>query len=405
MPKEIVHVRTALMPLYYKDFHCIMGACQDNCCDDGWGIVFNKKDYLKVKRAVQGTELEGAAAQGMRRLREREHDGMYAEFCVSDKGRCAFHTEEGLCALQLKCGEDTLPYVCRTFPRLERQTLAAQEHILSPACEGVLALLWDLPEGINFVEEPLDQKDWVDYEPHTLVTARFADIRSFCIDILQERSLKLPQRLLLMGFLLQQLRDADWNTEGLVDNWLAQGERLLHAPGIAAELDRLPRDRKIFIANNYLVMVKAMMSSSAKLLAEELMAAVVAGSSEKSAQVSFNELYYEKLEEKLGEFLGHSEYFFENLMVTVALYLVFPGLASQEKLWKDYVNLCNIYSFFRFVAVCGCDKEVSRERLFHVLVGASRGILHGLNTTYALRDKLFQNDSATLAHMAILVGG
>lgn len=405
MPQEIIHVRTRLMPLYCKDFHCIMGACQYNCCDDGWKIEFSKKDYLKVKRATQDTELEAAVTQGMRRLREREHDGMYAEFCVTDKGRCAFHTEEGLCALQLKCGEDTLPSVCRTFPRLIRNTLAAQEHTLSPACEGVLALLWDLPEGIDFVEEPLERKDWIDYEPKTAVTARFADIRSFCIDILQEGSLRLPQRLLLMGFLLQRLRDADWQTENTVDNWLAQGEQLLHNPAVAAELSRLPRDRQLFIANNYQTAVTLLGESKTKDLIRELTSAVAADHSQKEAQMSFSELKYRDLEEKLEELLGHSDYFFENLMVSVAFQLEFPNLISPEELWTDYVNICNIYSFFRFTSVCGCDREVSKKRLFHILVAASRVILHGRYTQRELRDKFFQHDSATLAHMAILLGG
>ena len=29
MAEKTISVRTALMPAYYKDFHCIMGACQD----------------------------------------------------------------------------------------------------------------------------------------------------------------------------------------------------------------------------------------------------------------------------------------------------------------------------------------------------------------------------------------
>ena len=405
MLQEVIHVRTALMPLYCKDFHCIMGACQDNCCDDGWRIEFSKKDYLKIKRATQGTQLEAAVAQGMRRLREREHDGLYAELRVTDKGLCAFHTEEGLCALQLKCGEDTLPSVCRTFPRLTRNTLAAQEHALSPACEGVLALLWDLPEGIDFVEEPLDRKDWMDYEPKTAVTARFADIRSFCIDILQERSLKLSQRLLLMGFLLQQLRDADWMAENTVDNWLAQGEQLLQNPAVAAELDRLPRDRRMFIAYNYQTAVRLSSKDKNKDLTRELTSAVVVDHPQEETQVSFDELKYGDLEEKLEELLGRSDYFFFNLLVSVAFGMTFPNLISPEELWRDYVSLCNIYSFFRFASVCACDREVSKQRLFHVLVEASRGILHNGSIQRELRDELFQRDSATLAHMAILVGG
>ena len=58
MAKRVIVVKTALMPRFYQDFHCVMGACKDNCCDDNWRIEFNKKDYLTVKRAVQEAGLE-----------------------------------------------------------------------------------------------------------------------------------------------------------------------------------------------------------------------------------------------------------------------------------------------------------------------------------------------------------
>ena len=69
------------------------------------------------------------------------------------------------------------------------------------------------------------------------------------------------------------------------------------------------------------------------------------------------------------------------------------------------MNLCNIYSIYRFSAACAMDKEASKARLFHVLVQISRSILHNKTRQEMLRDEFFQNDSATLAHMAILVGG
>ena len=99
MAEKPIPIRTALMPAYYKDFHCIMGACQDNCCDDGWKIEFSKKDYLTVKRAAESEELKTMVKQGMYRLREQEHDGMYAEFRINEAGqgycrRCAGNTQD-----------------------------------------------------------------------------------------------------------------------------------------------------------------------------------------------------------------------------------------------------------------------------------------------------------------------
>ena len=407
MAEKTISVRTALMPAYYKDFHCIMGACQDNCCDDGWKIEFSKKDYLTVKRAAQSEELKTMVKQGMHRLREREHNGMYAEFQISEMGCCAFHTKEGLCALQQECGEAALPRVCRLFPRRPHYTAAAKEFPLSPACEEVLALLWDLPQGIDFWEEPLEKKDWRTFQPSHSVDARFADIRSLCIDVLQERSLSLPRRILLLGVLLQRLQGLDWGNETSVEAWLSQSFAMLHDSQLTDALDSLPQNKRMFITNNHQVLLaSAIGSRNHAAFFQELWGSIFAVVSEEGENhLSFDMNRYEELERNLDELLRQSESFFENLMVTVAFFSAFPTLTSPEELWKSYVNLCNIYSLYRFSAVCGCDKEVSRERLFRVLVRISRTLLHDRTRSDQLRDNFFQNDSATLAHMAILLGG
>ena len=92
-------------------------------------------------------------------------------------------------------------------------------------------------------------------------------------------------------------------------------------------------------------------------------------------------------------------------MVAVALYIGFPNLDSKEKMWKNYVSLCNLYSFYRFVSVLGCKGESTKERLFHMIVMASRATLHNEDRLDSFQEELFQNDSSTLAHMAILLKG
>ncbi|MCI9166569.1 MAG: hypothetical protein HFF64_11335 [Oscillospiraceae bacterium] len=408
MAEKTISVRTALMPAYYKDFHCIMGACQDNCCDDGWKIEFSKKDYLTVKRAAQSEELKTMVKQGMYRLREQEHDGMYAEFRINEAGRCAFHTAEGLCALQVECGAEVLPQVCRQYPRHIFYTAAAKEYSLVPSCEGVLALLWDLPGGIDFIEEPLHPSEVRYAHPRSSAEARFASIRAVCIDALQTRTLKLPQRLLLLGLLLQQLRETDWTCADAVDAWALRAEALLQDPSIPAELDAFPQNKRMFLLNNYKVLslIKEGVGERQVSLFQDLQTSFFPSApDEESGQVSFRMGGYRLLEEKLAELLDPSDYFFENLMVSVAFYLHVPDLSNPEDMWKSYVNLCNLYSFFRFAAVCAMEKEVSRARLFHILGVSSRSLLHNHARQDLLRDEFFENDSATLAHMAILLGG
>ena len=92
-------------------------------------------------------------------------------------------------------------------------------------------------------------------------------------------------------------------------------------------------------------------------------------------------------------------------MVSVAFYWGFPFLGTPEKLWDSYLRLCDLYSCYRFAAVCGCSTEVSRERRFHVLVRISRGYMHSKNLLDNASESRRQDGTDTLAHMAILVGG
>ena len=107
------------------------------------------------------------------------------------------------------------------------------------------------------------------------------------------------------------------------------------------------------------------------------------------------------------EQLPQRDYFLENLMVSLFFHLRLPHLSDRDELWKGYVNLCNLYSFYHFMAVMSCREGVEdiKQELFRLTVFASRSLIHNGARQSQLRDEFFQNDSATLAHMAILLGG
>lgn len=409
MSQQEIHIRTALMPLCYKDFHCLAAACRDNCCG-GWEIAFNKRDYLKIKRSARSPELQAILAEGMERLRDKGTERTYAHFSLNAERVCAFQTEEGLCRLQQECGAEALPVVCRDYPRKVFYTVAAKEFALSPSCEGVLALLWDLPQGIDFLEEDLPRQDWRLAKTVTGYSAWFPQIRSLCVDALQERSLPLPRRLLLLGLLLRRLRDADWEREDTVEAWLDWGARQLHDPAAAAALEGLPRDRVGFLTGNLGTLIAILEDSAPQTQAfcRSLLAALSADGENWEAtgleKYAIDTNRYQAMEDRLEGLPGPLEEFFENLMVMTAFYETFPALDTPENLWRSYVELCLLYSFFRFAAVCGCGQEVGRERLFQVVGAASRGLLHNKTRRERLVDNLLK-DGGTLARMAVLVGG
>lgn len=409
-------IRSALIPNFYQNFHCLMGACQDNCCDDGWNIRFDKKDYLRVKRATEkDPELREMAAQGMRRLRDRANDTMfndkmYAEFCITDEGRCAFHSKEGLCRLQLACGESTLPLVCRQYPRQFCYTPAAKEYCLSPSCEGVLQQFWDLPDGIEFVEEPLpkaEQRDANISQNENLLYC-FAPIRALCVDILQNRSMPLSRRMLCLGIVLQRLQQADW-TDFDPDEWTDRQWQEIASAQMNVEL---PGNRAMYLLQNIRTLDgidKAWTSDIYRALKVRHKTTLTISEEngadpERTTSVEYSEAAYQDMLTKFQGAFSNREYFFENLMVAAALFMYFPDLSSREGLWKRYVTLCSLYSFYRFVSVLGCGEGATKERMFHYIVMASRATLHDRERFNSVQDDLFQHESSTLAHMAILLG-
>lgn len=411
MEEKIVSipVRTALMPIFYKDFHCLAADCRDNCCG-GWKITFGKKDYLKIKRTATSGEMKEILSSAMTRFRKHElGDENYARFRMDNQDNCVFQTEEGLCRLQLECGAECLPEVCREYPRKSFYTSAAKELSLSPTCEAVLALLWELPQGIDFWEEDLPKQDWATVSaPPRLV--RFADIRSFCIDVMQERPLPLSRRMLLLGLVIRRLTELDWTEGGVVDAWLAWGMGQLHDPRTAPVLENMPRDRLAFLTHNLRAALELYENAvpKAKGVYRSLFSALSADREtweEKGLErFRMDTIRYQKLERQLEGLLGHTDTFFENLMVSTAFYEIFPDPSGPEELWRSYAAMCGLYSIFWFAAVLGCQKEVSRERLFQVTVTVSRDLLHNKTKLERLTDAVLENDG-TMDKISVLLGG
>ena len=413
--KIVLPIRSALIPVFYKNFHCLAQNCKDNCCVHDWRIAFNKKDYLRLRRLDAPPALRERLKQSVRQVQNKEPDGIYGYFDLkSNSGRCSFLDSDGLCAIQRACGHDALPFVCTNFPRRISCTPAAKEYALSPSCEGVLQQLWDLPDGIEFIEDPLPKEEWKTgsiVQGNNLILF-FAPVRSLFIDILQNRDLSLTERMLYLGITIQRLQKEDW-TRFDPDSWIDLTVSLTDVNMI--KMTANVGNRNMYISQNLNVLNK--MGTGMKWVAEicdalEAKTAMVFKADDGTGMetcpqvtTSFSiEAYEDALAQFQTAFSGY-EYFFENLMVASALYLNFPNLASREALWKSYVSLCNLYSLYRFTSVLGCKQSVTKERLFHMIVMVSRATLHSKGLFQGFQEELFQHDSSTLAHMAILLNG
>lgn len=411
MADELIRIPVEynLRPAYYDRFQCLMGACVYNCCQANWRINFNKKDYLSLKRMDSSPTLNENLKKALRRVRGNgQSEENYGEFVAVGGGHCPLQRKDGLCSLQWEKGPDALPKVCRVFPRGGGPMISGfWEHSLSPACEGVLELLWNLPDGVDFVSDPLpEKKRGVVSAGSNFLRPHFQNVRSQCIDLLQSWRYPLSQRILLMCLALKELAEGEPD----IDRWMAHTQALAEDPRMAQGL-RLPEENKalhLFLSANLKVL--STVSDEDTMLGpvlDEVMNGLGIAPQDGSSRAALPLGPYLTARARFAEQFTGREYFMENLMVSLFFHLSLPDVDSGETLWKSCVRFCNFYSFYRFMAVMSCREGAPGDKaeLFRMMVYASRRLLHNSLGQTEIQKELFQNDSATLAHMAILLSG
>ncbi len=124
-----------------------------------------------------------------------------------------------------------------------------------------------------------------------------------------------------------------------------------------------------------------------------------------SYSISTNIVLYQQAKENFHTAFNDIEYFFENLAVAIFFDSKLPYLDTKEDLWKSYVDFCNVYSLLRFVSIAGCRELVPNQKdlLFEGILFISRTLLHSPDAQTALNNLFFENESSSLAHMAVLL--
>ena len=394
-----------LRPAYYDDFCCLAADCKLSCCK-GWNITFNKKDYLALKRQEGSQDLNERMENGLRRIRKGPMaEQFYGEFNM-DSGVCPLLREDGLCQLQKEKDHGALPRVCRIYPRSEIYLPSGYlERSLSPSCEGVLALLWDLPNGLEFRSDslPKDQQKYVNFPEENDLPLYFSVVREWCIDQLQNRRFTLPQRIWIMGIGLKLLTDNEID----IQSWMKRVAALSNSD-ILPSLPDGNQELGLFLGNCLHVLLAIQNNNPILRNIKAQLIQCMKTDYHKDIDQTFISLRpYREAKTRFEKMIEDHDYFMENLLVTAFFYLHIPHMASKEALWRSYVSFCNLYAIYRFVSVMSCREGAAgdRDELFKMFVFASRSLIHNSSRQDQLRDELFKNDSATLAHMAILLCG
>ena len=123
-------------PQYYKDFHCIAGACKHTCCE-GWEIDIDEERLARFRREPH--------------IAPHIEEGNPPHFRLLEGERCPFLNQEGLCELILRHGEDVLCQICRDHPRFRSFWSDRVEIGLGLVCEEAGRLILGSDEPMEIV--------------------------------------------------------------------------------------------------------------------------------------------------------------------------------------------------------------------------------------------------------------
>lgn len=142
-----------IAPRYLARFSCIGGACEDTCCAQ-WSIAIDSDHYRKMRRAFSQTKAERELFDAsVKRLRSGRTEAKFALIVLNQKTqKCNFLAEDGLCGLQQRHGEATLPHICVTYPRRQSVVGDRFESAATLSCPEAARLALLHPDAMELVD-------------------------------------------------------------------------------------------------------------------------------------------------------------------------------------------------------------------------------------------------------------
>lgn len=331
---------TFLVPDYFPQFACKMGACRTACCT-GWPVTISRDNYFHLLGVDCSPELRHRLDCGLRPVDYPTPDA-YARFEHRWDGECAARLPDGRCAIHAELGEDILADVCRLYPRGVRLEEGG-EHECSCAnsCEAVVEAFFDRPAPLRFVEHrmtmalPRPPQREVNFE--TLGRAR--DIRLYLIALMQDRTHPIPARLGKIGAALDALsvimpaRDAD------ALDALLRGETPLALPETPA-LDDAHLADGLVIAEQ---MLAALNRSSDSIRDRGERALTYFGEGDGMAA------RYRTARDAFAYHFPDWESWIEHLLVNHMFFAQFPYQDRPETVHDELIALCVTYAILRFL--------------------------------------------------------
>lgn len=370
-----------IVPSYYSNFKCKGKECRSSCCI-GWDVTISIKEYYKIQSLNCSKSLRSILDKTFV-VRKNPNPDQYAIVQKNYNLDCPLHQNDGYCKLHKECGEKALPLLCNYYPRGIRNDYA-YEASCANSCEMTLELLFKDNNELQFEEKTLT----IDLPLNTIIISdeqksKYEGIRKMCFTILNNRESSIASRLVLMGRVLHGI--------------LTFQEKLdyQNLPIMFQLSDlKIQKDYKYsFNIQNKILNYFHNRSISIEKYSQQVIDLYNAENPENIYLLGKNGL--------INKFTS-IEIMFEKLLSNHLFFQQFPFTYNTKTIWEEYMAVCGVYLFVRFITIGYMHNYTSLDDLVDVISAAFRLIEH-TNFSKTILSILRSENIVTLDQMAILL--
>jgi lysine-N-methylase len=401
-----------LIPQYVREFSCIGSACEDSCCA-GWRVNIDEATYKKYKKA-RDKELTPLFQKNIIRNRSNPSSDNFAKIKMRDGGRCSFLSEENLCKVQLNLGEDFLSNTCAIYPRTVNKINGVFEKSLTMSCPEAARLALLDPNGMEFDEvEELNTHGFIAKELDTsnpnLMNNPIKylwELRIFTIQVLQDRTYSLNERLILLGLFFRKVQEAVDNDKLVaIQDIIAHYASMMVKGGAKTGLSNVPTNLAIQMELCKELLDYGVAHGIGSERYKQCLSETLQGmkyTNEANVE-EITERYKKAFEEYFMPFVSEHEFILENYLVNYVFKNLFPF--GNKTMFEDYVILVLHYSMIKLhlIGMAGFHKGLTTDLVITLIQSFSKSVEH--NNVYLKKafKLLKDNGYTTMAYMAILI--
>lgn len=396
----------ALKPFYYDDFKCTANKCIDNCCSN-WNIDIDEKTYKKYKK-LKG-EWGKKINNNISRNRSNANYLQYGKINLKNN-KCSLLSEDGLCTIHSKLGENYLCNTCKKYPREIRKYGEIYERNLSISCPEVARYIIKCKDNFSF---NLEDEKFSDLDKDYIANNKYNeklynilwDTRSLAMEIIQFKEIEIWKQISFFKMLTDKVQNIinekqyD-NYEEVLNNFREQITNI----NVINSLDKIsviPDVKVKFIQSALQVRANNGLNNDKFI----------------SLIIEYNELFdkgidfknnVEKVIEKEKEFntyLKAQDNIIENLLIYL-IYKYFMKALDTKDLNAEVNNIILSYVMIKMLLLARYNKnnkELNEDDFVEVFYLFSREIEHNTVFLPNIYKDIKEAGYDTLAYMTILV--